>query len=394
MHVEGTTAVTTNEETAAGMDPAERDDLRRYYGGQLRPAAVVGRMSGAGRVFPHRTIARGPAVRPLPSAAAALPPLAIRHGGRTWDLYDYLSVNRVAGLLVLKRGEVVAEVYDLGVGPATQWWSCSLAKSFASTLVGVALAEGHIRHLDDPVTDYAAVGGAYAEVSVRQLLRMASGVRWNEDYVDPASDRRQLLEKQFAWRAGAIVEHMGALPRQAPPGAAWNYNTGESYLVGALMEGATGMNLADYLSARIWSRIGMEHDATWWLESPGGMTVSGSGMTATLGDYARFGRFVLEGGTVDGRPILPDGWFAEAGAPFVADGRRIPYGYMWWIPVLEDPDLAGSFQAEGIYGQFIHVNPREELVVVVLSARSKPSMRMRLEINDDAFFAAVARALR
>lgn len=379
---------------AGGMDPAERDELRRWYGGQMVPAAVVERMSGPGRVFPCRTIARGVGTRPLPPADGGLPPLAIRHGGRTWDLYDYLSVNRVAGLLVLKRGRVAAEVYDLGIGPQTQWWSCSLAKSFASTLVGVALAEGHIRSLDDPVTDYVAVGGAYADVSVRQLLRMASGVRWSEDYVDPRSDRRQLLEKQFAWQPGAIVAHMGRLPRQVPPGAAWNYSTGESYLVGALMEGATGMNLADYLSARIWSRIGMEEDATWWLESPGGMTVSGSGMTATLRDYARFGRFVLEGGMVDGRPILPEGWFAEAGAPYLACGTRVPYGYMWWIPVLDDPDLAGSFQAEGIYGQFIHVNPREELVVVVLSARSKPSMRMRLEINDDAFFAAVARALR
>lgn len=156
-----------------------------------------------------------------PAAAASgrgLPPLAIRHGGRTWDLYDYLSVNRVAGLLVLKRGRVAAEVYDLGIGPQTQWWSCSLAKSFASTLVGVALAEGHIRSLDDPVTDYVAVGGAYADVSVRQLLRMASGVRWSEDYVDPRSDRRQLLEKQFARQPGAIVAHMGRLPRQVPPG--------------------------------------------------------------------------------------------------------------------------------------------------------------------------------
>ncbi|BBK39007.1 hypothetical protein STAQ_40850 [Allostella sp. ATCC 35155] len=375
-------------------DAAARAALLRFYDGTLRPGELVSMMSDPGRAMPWRRIARGPATRPLPAAEERLPPLAIRHAGRSWDLVDYLSVNRVAGLLVMKRGRVVLETYELGIGPETQWWSCSLAKSFASTLAGMALAEGYIRSLDDPVTRYAAVGGAYAEVSVRQLLRMASGVAWDETYVDPASDRRQLLDRQLEWQAGAILDHMGRLPRRSPPGTAWAYNTGESYLLGAVVEGATGMNLADYLGDRIWSRIGMEHDATWWEESPGGMTVSGSGMTATLRDYARFGRFVLEGGIVDGRPTLPPGWFAEAGAPYMADGQRVPYGYMWWIPVLPDPDLEDSFQAEGIYGQFLHLNPREELVVVVLSARSKPSMKMRLEIDDDAFFAAVARALR
>lgn len=380
--------------TMTGPDAAARATLLRFYDGSLLPPELVAVMSDPGRAMPWSRIPRGGATRPLPTADRPFPRLAIRHADRTWDLVDYLSVNRVAGLLVMKRGEVVLETYDLGVGPATQWWSCSLAKSFASTLVGVALAEGHIRSLDDPVTRYAPVGGAYADVSVRQLLRMASGVAWDETYVDPASDRRQLLDRQLQWRAGAIVEHMGRLPRRAPPGSAWTYNTGESYLVGAVMQGATGMRLADYLADRIWRRIGMEQDGTWWEESPGGMTVSGSGMTATLRDYARFGRFVLEGGAIDGRPILPAGWFAEAGAPYLADGRQIPYGYMWWIPMLPDPDLTGSFQAEGIYGQFIHVNPREDLVVVVLSARSKPSMKMRLEINDDAFFAAVTRALR
>lgn len=314
-----------------------RAALLRFYDGTLRPGELVSMMSDPGRAMPWRRIARGPATRPLPAAEERLPPLAIRHAGRSWDLVDYLSVNRVAGLLVMKRGRVVLETYELGIGPETQWWSCSLAKSFASTLAGMALAEGYIRSLDDPVTRYAAVGGAYAEVSVRQLLRMASGVAWDETYVDPASDRRQLLDRQLEWQAGAILDHMGRLPRRSPPGTAWAYNTGESYLLGAVVEGATGMNLADYLGDRIWSRIGMEHDATWWEESPGGMTVSGSGMTATLRDYARFGRFVLEGGIVDGRPTLPPGWFAEAGRPTWPMGSASPTGTCGGFPCCPIP---------------------------------------------------------
>jgi iron complex transport system substrate-binding protein len=121
-------------------------------------------------------------------------------------------------------------------------------------------------------------------------LRMTSGVRWNEDYGDPASERRRLLHIQTEWKKGGITGFMQDLPAAAPPGRRWVYNTGESYLVGAVMEGATGMNLVDYMSERFWSKVGMAQDARWWVESPhGGMAIAGSGMNACLGDYARLG---------------------------------------------------------------------------------------------------------
>lgn len=123
------------------MTAADRAALRRYYDGQLRPQEVVAAMSGPGTMFPVKTVRRGDQVRPLPAREQPFPAIAIRDRDRTFDLYDYLSVNRVGGLLVMKDGKVALEAYDLGVAPDTQWWSCSLAKSFASTLVGVALAE-------------------------------------------------------------------------------------------------------------------------------------------------------------------------------------------------------------------------------------------------------------
>lgn len=375
------------------MDAPTRAHLMRYYDGTLLPDELLATMASDRGWFPSRLVRRGPDVSPLQRSARSLPPLAIHDHGKAFDLYDYLSVNRVAGLMILKDGEVVEERYSLGIGPATKWNSCSLAKSVAATLVGMALREGAIASLDDPVTRYAPLGGVYEKVSVRQLLRMASGIRWREDYTDPASDRRQLLDIQCRWETGGIARHMASLPAETLPGQSWKYNTGESYLVSMVMEGATGTNLADYLSSRLWSRMGAEADASWWSESPGGMTISGSGMHATLRDYARFGQFVLDQGRIGDERLLPDGWNDEAGAPFRIAETTVPYGYMWWIPVLDDPVLEGSFQAEGIYGQYIHVNPRQGLVVVVLSARSKPSYRQRLEINDDAFFAALAQAL-
>lgn len=376
-----------------GMSPAARAQIKRYYDGTLLPDEMMEAMATDCGWFPSRVVSRGADDVPIQGAAGPLPEMTIRDHGRTFDVYDYLSVNRVAGLMILKDGKRVVEQYSLGIDARTKWKSCSLAKSVTSTLAGIAVAEG-LLDLDAPVTRYARIGGIYTDVSVRQLLQMASGIRWRETYEDPTSDRRRLMDIQVEWQAGSILRFMESLPPETPPGGSWKYNTGESYVVSAVMEGATGMNLADYLTSRVWSRIGMESDACWWTESEGGMVVSGSGMSATMRDYARFGQFVLDEGCVNGQQLLPPGWNDEAGAPYCIDGKLIPYGYMWWIPELDDAELKGTFQAEGVYGQFIHVNPRKKLVVVVLSARSKPSYKRRLEINDDAFFAELARVLQ
>lgn len=376
-----------------GMDASAKAHIERYYDGLLRPDEMVAAMSQETGWFPSRIVPRALTPSPLRRSAHGLPRLAIADHGTRFDLYDYLSVNRVAGLMVLKDGEVVEESYSLGIGPSTLWKSCSLAKSVTATLFGFAVKEGAIASLDDPVTRYAPLGGIYADVSVRHLLRMATGVRWREDYTDPASDRRCLLEIQSRWEKGGIARHMAGLPAQTPPGRSWRYNTGDSYLAGMVLEAATGTNLADYLASRLWGPMGAEADAAWWSESPDGMVIAGSGLHARLRDYARFGQFVLDEGNVGGEPLLPAGWRDEAGSPYLIGAERIPYGYMWWVPVLDDPALEGTFQAEGIYGQFIHINPERRLVAVVLSARSKPGYRQRLEINDDAFFAALARAL-
>lgn len=375
-----------------GMKPEAQAQIRRFFDGTLLPDEVMEAMTGDCGWFPSRTVMPGSHATAFESAGSSLEGLRVEDHGRSFDLYDYLSVNRVAGLMVLKDGKRVVEVYSLGIDARTMWNSCSLAKSVSSTLVGIAAGEGLI-DLDAPVTRYADVGGIYKNVSIRQLLRMASGIRWRETYEDPTSERRQLLDIQIEWRKRGILDFMEGLPAETPPGKSWKYNTGESYVVSAVMEGATGMNMADYLQSRLWSKLGMEAEARLWTESVGGMAISGSGMFATMRDYARFGQFVLGGGRVGGLDLLPEGWVAEAGAPFEIDGTIIPYGYMWWIPVLDDPELNGSFQAEGIYGQFIHINPRRRLVAVVLSARSKPGYTKRFEINDDAFFAALARAL-
>jgi len=373
---------------------------RQVFDGRMLPGVEVATFSHSDTLFPVNMVARGGEVRVFEQAPADLKTkvetIRFRAGSKSFDLYDYMAEDRVAGLLILKDGKVVLEDYELGTGPETRWISFSMAKSVSSTLVGAAVKQGLIASIDDPVTKYVPglKGGVYDNVSVRNLLQMASGVKWDETYTDPRSDRRRLLELQLAGKPGTIVSFMKELPRAGAPGTIWNYSTGESFLVGALIEGATHKPLATYLSETLWSRLGMEKDATWWLESPGGMGLAGSGLGATLRDYARFGQFVLEDGVIGGERIVPAGWFQEAGKAHVIGSKSVDYGYLWWPMHKGDPIQEGAFEARGIFGQHMYINPREKVVIVVLSARPKPDASHDPTAADAPFFAAVTRALR
>jgi CubicO group peptidase (beta-lactamase class C family) len=381
-----------------GKSSNDAQDLaraRQVFDGKMLPRVEVATFEHSDTLFPVKVVqGKGP-VRPLRASAIHLKGLQFKSGSQDYDLFDYLAYNRVAGLLILKNGEVVLEDYELGTGPRARWPSFSMAKSVSSTLVGAAMQQGLIKSLDDPITQYLPEmkGGAYEGVSIRNILQMASGVKWDETYTDPKSDRRKLLEAQLTQKPGAIIAYMNALRRAGAPGTIWNYSTGESFLIGALLERVTHKPLATYLSETLWSPLGMEKDATWWTESPGGMGLSGSGLGATLRDYARFGSFVLNDGVVDGKRIVPEGWFREACSAHLIGGTRVDYGYFWW-PIPEgDAIHHGAFQARGIFGQHMYINPAEKLVIVVLSARPKPDSSSD-PVSDTAFFAAVAKALR
>jgi CubicO group peptidase (beta-lactamase class C family) len=370
--------------------------LRQLYDGTMLPGLEVTTFSHADTLQPVRVVRRGVSSQPLPKRSKPFPPIHFEVGGHRFDLYDYLATNRVAGMLVLKEGEIAFEDYELGIGPDTHWISFSMAKSIASTLVGIALTDGSIASLDDPVVRYvpALRGSAYDGVSVRQILTMSSGVRWDETYTDPKSDRRKVLELQLAGKPGEVLRYMGSLPRAAAPGSVWNYSTGETFVLGAVIEGATHRSLTAYLSEKIWAPAGMESDATWWVDGPQGLAWAGSGLEATLRDFGRFALIAAAGGRLNGRALVPEGWFKEAGVPHEIGGKTVAYGYMWWIPPQSVAVHAGAFEAVGIFGQYMYINPREHLAIVVLSARPKPVDDSRDELADDAaFFAAVATAL-
>ena len=275
------------------------------------------------------------------------------------DINTFFEKQRLSGALILHKGNIRFERYGLGLTPDKRWTSFSVAKSFTSSLVGIALKNGDISSLDDSVSKYIVglKGSAYDDVTIEQLLTMTSGVAWNESYTDPNSDVAKFNFHQNDSDLPTIVSYMRTLERAYPAGEKWNYSTGETNLIGILVERATGQNITDYLTQKIWQPFGMADKASWLL-GPDGNEISGCCMQASLRDFARYGLFIAEGGKINGTSILPEGWL-EAATTKQTDinvpGRG--YGYQWWT--FDD----GSFTARGIFGQTIFIDPARELVI-------------------------------
>ncbi len=370
-------------------------DVQTLYDGRLLPDLQVQTLRNVQRLFPTRLVRCGTNPSALPSSQLPLTGVQFEAGGRAFDLTDYLALNRVSGLLVLHAGKVALEFYGLGNSAATRWTSMSMAKSISTTLVGAAIHDGLIGRLDDAVTRYVSElrGSAYDGVTLRHLLTMTSGAAWNETYTDPNSDRRQMLRAQLAQQGGAILRQMASLPRAHTPGQRFNYSTGETHVVGAVLRSAVGAPVAQYLSDRIWQPCGMEADASWWLESPGGLEVAGSGLSARLRDFARFGLFMLSGGVANGQQTLPQHWCETATSDQLPGGHELPYGYMWWpLPASAGPIHAGAYRAIGIFGQQLYIHPREQVVIAQFSALPKPIGLWG--IPPEPFFGAVVEALQ
>jgi CubicO group peptidase (beta-lactamase class C family) len=319
-----------------------------------------------------------------PSALPPGPPLKL-----ALDMDAYLAGQRSAALIVLHDGKLRLERYGLDFDAAGRWTSFSVAKSITSTLVGAALKDGHIKSMDDKVSDYIPEmkGSAYDDDSIRQLLTMTSGVKWNEDYADPNADVARFNNHQPEPGVDALVSYMRKLPREVPPGTRWLYSTGETNLVGILVNRAVKKPLADYLSEKIWKPAGMEQKATWIL-SKTGQEISGCCIQAAPRDFARFGQFILNGATVGGKSIVPDGWLEQATTTRVPTTEPpFGYGYQWWIY----PD--GSFTARGIFGQGIFIDPKRKLVIASNADWAGGASHIPSKDARDAFYQAVQKAV-
>ena len=334
------------------------------------------------KIASGNVVKRGARVTALPYASRELA-VQYQFQGAEWNTDRFMEANNVAGLLILHDGKILLERYALGLEENGRWTSFSVAKSFTSTLVGAALRDGKIQSLEDPVAKYlpALKGSAYETVSLRNLLNMASGVKWNEDYTDPKSD---VLTPN-----SSSVAYMSKLPRAAEQGTKFNYNTSETHLVGKIVIAATGKPLATYLSEKIWSKLGMEHDA-FWMTSGDGLEMGGCCLSVSLRDYGRFGVFIQNGGVIPGKQVFAPDWMEKATqpTPFSLNndlGRG--YGYQWWT------GAGGSFFATGIFGQHIQFFPDDKLIVVSLSAWPTATDRERYRVRE-AYLNAVRSSVK
>lgn len=279
------------------------------------------------------------------------------------ELRAHMKDSNAAGIMVLQGGKIRFEEYGLGMSNTDRWTSFSVAKSFTSTLLGAAVKDGFIASMDDPVTTYIPElkGSAYDGVTVEQIATMTSGVAWNEDYTDPDSDVSQLNRFVVEYGPNAIVEQMKRLKREVPAGEKFVYKTGETNLIGLLVENAVGLSLAEYSQEKLVGPAGLE-GGMFWMTDPRGGNVGGCCLSLRLADYARIGEFLRKGAVgQDGASVVPDGWFAKAGSPLVDFGNGFGYGYQWWTYP------GGNYGAQGIFGQSIAIFPQADLVVAVIS---------------------------
>ncbi len=301
-----------------------------------------------------------------------------RGDGAVWELpygsgFDlpegtdqWIEDRSVTSLLVMHNGEIRFEEYYLGTSADDRRISWSVAKSYLSSLFGILLDEGEIESLDDPVVKYAPelAGTAYEPATIRNVLNMASGVVFDEDYFDFYSDINRMGR---VLAMGGTLDGFAASIKDtfAPAGETWQYVSIDTHVLSMVIRGATDRNIPDLMSDKILRHLGLEQDGYYITDGQDVAFVLG-GMNFTTRDFARFGQVVLQDGQRDGQQLIPADWLAEATQPSApTEPGKIGYGYQWWIPVGAHE---GEFLARGVYGQYMYFDQSRGVLIVSTGA--------------------------
>lgn len=318
------------------------------------------------RVFPERKLTASPA--PFRFAEDVSKETLVQEAfqsdpGIGNNLDTFLADTRTQAFLVIRNDTILYERYFLGNQRDSVVTSFSTAKSFDSALIGIAIQEGYIKSVDDPITDYipelAERDSRFKDIQIRHLLMMASGLRYNTDRPISFSDDPLTYEfndlRHLALTETQVVEQ---------PGVTFLYNNYNPLLLGMILERATGRSVTTYLQEKIWTPLGMEYDGSWSLDSDKtGFEKMESGINARAIDFAKFGRLYLNGGNWNGAQIVPAEWVAKSARDNgLIQNAPIYYGYMWWGEKC-NPN-SQDFLALGNLGQFIYVSPAKNLIIV------------------------------
>ena len=335
----------------------------------------VGSFSHLDDILPYYTLNKPAVPRALRrTSTAAKIEYRFEQQGLTLD--DFLNRQRVTGFLLIKDGEVLAERYQYDRKPDDRFVSHSMAKSIVSLAVGLALAEKKIASLDDTIARYVPelAGNPYGETTIRNMLRMSSGVPFVESY-----DGKDDLAKFFRLRSAqdSVAAFRAFTTREVEQGARFHYASNQTVALTLLLRAVTGSTLSEYLTSRLWQPMGAEADAT-WIRMRDGTEVGSGSFNAVLRDYGRLGILLANDGALGGRQILPKDYLRDA-----TDWHRQPeafaprkatpyfgYGYQFWL----FPGEKRRFALLGVYGQSIFIDPELKLVMVITAAAKNASV--------------------
>ena len=328
---------------------------------------LVGSHSHLDEIFPSRLIRKAPV--PSYLARIAEPPITYEFDGASRTLDDYVVRTPTTGLFVARENTILVERYQYGRTDGHRFTSASIAKTVTGMLIGIALAEGHIRSIEDAAARYVPelADTEYGGTSLRHLLQMSSGVRYSEDYSGAGDHARFTAATHLGLGPGGAAALKAFNERVAPPGTKFSYASTESQVLGLVLRAATGETVAGFLQSKIWQEIGTEADATWLVDNSGQESTY-TGLNAVLRDYGRLGILLAADGNWQGRQLIPSSWIHDATTvrddqPHLRPGTADPlfgYGYQTWIL----PGPRRMFMLWGARGQRIFVDPQSRLVMV------------------------------
>jgi CubicO group peptidase (beta-lactamase class C family) len=365
----------------------------------FEPELIYDHFTGMNKIWQTQEVSRATEPFYFPQKAGYQLPETFPYDEKNFPTQTFLDSSFTTGFLVIQDDSMVFEGYYQGHNDTTRHISWSVAKSYVSALFGIAMAEGHIKSLEETVETYVPMlkGSGYEGVRIKDVLQMSSGVRFNEDYADLSSDINR-WGRYFAW--GASQDKFAAsLVNEREPGTYNHYVSINTHVLGMILVRATGQSLTQYLAEKLWQPLGCEHNA-YWLVDDYGMEMALGGLNVTLRDYAKIGQLFLHQGNWHGKQLVDSAWVKASTSPDaphlmpenndLSAHKNIGYGYQWWIP----PGDQGEFMAMGVYNQYIYVNPSTRTVIVKNSTNHRyndKSVPYSRTFSHLALFRAIAR---
>ncbi|CEN87056.1 serine hydrolase domain-containing protein [Paraclostridium sordellii] len=317
------------------------------------------------KIQPSKKISKGSEVFYFKKELQPLPN-KFQFKGENLSTDKFIEETNTTGLIVINDDKIKYEKYFLGANENTLLSSNSVCKSFVSSLLGIAISEGYISSVNDPIGKYVPElkDTELEKISIKDCLQMASGIDFDEDTDMSKMSISMLLGKP-------AIKYISKLKTNTKPGKVRKYSSINTEIIGEVITNATGYSLSEYLEEKIWKRIGMEKDAYWTLSNNKELAMGG--LSISLRDYARFARLYINNGKWNNEQIIPSNWIKDSidtSEHHLRPGSNndsysaFGYGYKWWVPEGEE----GEFMAIGIYSQWIYINPSRNVIIVKTSA--------------------------